>query len=116
MYILEDKDRQLQQNLKLETIQRVKVPGKTAIPTGRYEIVITMSSRFKRKLPLLLNVPGFSGIRIHSGNHAGNTEGCLLPGTSFGKDYVNSSRIAFESLFKLISKGLKAGKVFITIV
>jgi len=56
----------------------VKVPGKTAIPAGRYEVVVNFSNRFQRQMILLLNVPGFDGIRAHGGNTAVDTDGCLL--------------------------------------
>lgn len=55
-----------------------KVPGETAIPAGTYPLLITYSNRFKRLLPLVDNVPGFAGIRMHGGNTSANTEGCLL--------------------------------------
>jgi hypothetical protein len=61
-------------------IQKIKVYAQTAIPTGKYQVVMTYSSRFKKVMPLLLNVPGFSGIRIHSGNTANETEGCIITG------------------------------------
>lgn len=81
-----------------------KVYGKTAIPYGTYEVVITMSARFKKLLPLLVNVPNFSGIRIHPGNTSADTEGCLLPGETRGKNAVYSSRIAFGKLFKRLQQ------------
>ncbi len=95
----------------------VKVDGKTAIPTGRYEIAITWSQRFQRLLPLLINVPGFEGIRIHPGNTEFDTEGCLLPGKT--RDVVAGtvglSVAAFTQLFDKLTAALKTQKVFITI-
>lgn len=79
-----------------------KVPGKTAIPAGLYLIDVTWSNRFKRWLPLLLNVPGFAGIRIHAGNTATDTEGCILVGENRSENQVTESRKAFELLYKLL--------------
>jgi hypothetical protein len=72
-----------------------KVAGQTAIPAGSYRIVITDSLRFHRPLPLLLDVPGFEGIRIHPGNSAGHTNGCILPGiTTLGEAVYQSHQAA----------------------
>ncbi|MBA2413203.1 MAG: hypothetical protein H0V63_10320 [Burkholderiaceae bacterium] len=89
-----------------------KVHGQTAIPAGEYVVVITMSPRFKRPLPLLVDVPGFSGIRIHSGNTSADTEGCILPGVSLGADGVSviGSRRAFDSLYNKISAAIRRGE------
>lgn len=76
-----------------------KVPGQTAIPRGTYKVTITPSNRFKRDLPLLLNVPGFDGIRIHPGNTSADTEGCLLPGKTRLRKSVGYSQAAFDALF-----------------
>lgn len=57
-----------------------KIAGKTAIPAGTYKVKKTMSPRFKKVLPEILNVPGFTGVRIHAGNTAIDTDGCLLLG------------------------------------
>lgn len=76
-----------------------KIKGQTAIPAGTYRIDITASARFKRDLPLLLAVPGFDGIRIHPGNTAADTEGCLLPGVMRLAKSVGQSRVAFNALF-----------------
>lgn len=119
-FILEDKDRGLKQTMDAEAIRRIKVEGKTAIPYGRYEINCTMSPRFKRVLPQLLAVKGYSGVRIHPGNFNEDTEGCLLPGLSYRslgmKGYmVENSRTAFSSLYDLIGRTLLSERVFITI-
>jgi hypothetical protein len=85
----------------LEDVEReVKIKSETAIPKGTYKIIINQSNRFKRLLPLLLNVPNFEGVRIHSGNTNHNTEGCVLVGTTRSKDFIGNSRIAFNKLFK----------------
>lgn len=114
-YILEDRDRGLKQSMSLSEINRIKVKHETCIPSGRYEITITFSQRFKRDLPLLLNVPGYDGIRIHTGNTNADTSGCLLPGKVLSINKVSNSTTAFNELFQLIRDGLKLGKVFISI-
>lgn len=77
-----------------------KVAGKTAIPYGTYKVVITHSNRFKKELPLLLAVPMFSGIRIHSGNTEEDTEGCILVGMSRKENWIGYSRRAMEYLME----------------
>lgn len=101
----------------VEDIERdIKVAGKTAIPKGKYKIIITMSNRFKKPLPLLLDVPNYEGVRIHSGNTALDTEGCILPGLTRSVDFVGKSREACAILFKLIKTALdKKEEVYITI-
>jgi hypothetical protein len=92
-----------------------KVYGKTAIPAGTYEVVIDFSNRFKKKMPHILNVPGFAGIRIHTGNKAQDTEGCILLGLTKGEDCIGRSRDAYGKFFYLLEAGLEQGKVFIEI-
>jgi hypothetical protein len=87
-YTLEDKERD------------VKIKSETAIPKGEYKVIINQSNRFKRLLPLLLNVKNFEGVRIHPGNTNHDTEGCILVGTTRSKDFIGSSRVAFQRLFK----------------
>ena len=79
-----------------------KIWGKTAIPVGRYEIILNMSNRFKVIMPLLLEVPNFAGIRIHSGNTALDTEGCILLGTFKRPGTIINSRIAYRALMKVL--------------
>lgn len=88
---LEDTDRGLNQEMDLNEIKNKKVYGQTAIPSGSYECVYTYSNRFKKMLPLLLNVKGFGGIRIHSGNSAKDTEGCILIGKNDKKGWISDS-------------------------
>lgn len=101
----------------LEDVERtgLKIFGKTAIMKGTYEVVITFSNRFQRLLPLLLSVPNFEGVRIHSGNTADNTEGCILVAQKKGKDQILQSRLAFDKLFKKMQKVAKTEKIFLTI-
>ncbi len=87
-----------------------KVPGKTAIPAGTYQVIVTMSNRFKRPLPLLVNVPNFDGIRIHPGNTSEDTDGCLLPGCDRYASSVGRSRVAFEALFTKIKDAIAKGE------
>jgi len=92
-----------------------KVYSKTAIQAGRYQVIINRSNRFSRLagknvlMPLLLNVTGFEGVRIHSGNKAEDTEGCLLTGTAKATDKVGGSRVAYAKLFKMLQTFLDDG-------
>lgn len=86
----------------------VKVFGETAIPKGEYEIVINFSEKYKKPMIQIMNVPNFSGIRIHSGNKAEDTEGCILVGTSRSKDWISGSVKAFTPLFDKIDTAFEA--------
>ena len=76
----------------------VKVKSKTVIPAGTYKVTLTMSQRFKQVLPLVHDVPMFEGIRIHSGNTAEDSEGCILVELKKGKGQVLDSRLAMNAL------------------
>jgi hypothetical protein len=106
--VLEDKYKDLS--------KEKKVFGETSIPYGTYEIIITHSDRFKKDLPLLLNVPQFEGIRIHCGNTDSDTHGCLLVGVNDEVGKVTKSTLTFNKLLPIIQDGLKSGKIYIDIV
>jgi hypothetical protein len=89
----------------LEDIERdVKIKSETAISKGTYKVIINQSNRFKRLMPLLLNVPNFEGVRIHAGNTNHDTEGCILVGRTRGVDFIGQSRKAYDSLFKKLQE------------
>lgn len=88
-----------------------KVFGQTAIPAGTYGVIVTFSPHFQRDLPLLVNVPGFEGVRIHPGNTAADTEGCILVGMDRAADSIGRSRLAFEALFPKIVQALARGEL-----
>jgi len=116
-YILEDRDRGLSDALSLEQILKVKVYGKTCIPYGRYEIDWTMSARFKVFMPILLNVKGYAGIRIHKGNTEIDSLGCLLCGTRKKSNMITESTLATKNLYAKIEAAKKQGqRIYITIV
>jgi hypothetical protein len=85
-----------------DTVRDVKIKGKTAIPAGKYLILMTYSNRFKKIMPLLIDVPGFEGVRIHSGNTPEDTEGCILVGKNTIKGQLTSSRIYTRMLYDLL--------------
>lgn len=100
-----------------DVVRPVKIDNETAIPAGTYEVVVNFSDRFKRPMPLLLGVPNYKGVRIHTGNTDANTEGCILVGTWDGKqeNWISKSAIAFGTLFPLLEKACRVGKVMIEI-
>ena len=86
-----------------DEIRQVKVMHETAIPAGTYKVTLERSPRFKRILPLLHNVPGFTGILIHSGNTDKHTSGCILVGKSTGSTLINSLA-TLEKLMSILQK------------
>ena len=90
----------------------LKVPRKSAVPEGTYPVVVTKSKKFGKYLPLLVGVPGFEGVRIHSGNTVNDTEGCILVGQNLIKGKVLLSRLTLEKLMRLIEN---EKRIFLTI-
>jgi hypothetical protein len=96
----------------------VKVMGDTAIGSGTYRVTITRSQRFERLLPLLHDVPDFTGVRIHPGNTTRDTAGCILVGTQRGvfsleqgaETHILHSRDAMAHVQKRIAMSLSAGE------
>lgn len=101
---VEDKDRGLDDSMTVEEILKRKVYGETAIPYGTYEVQITYSPKYKKMMPLLLNVKGYSGIRIHSGNTAKDSLGCLIVGRNTKVGMVTESRVTYNKLFAIIKE------------
>lgn len=115
-YILEDADRGLKDTMPLAEIVAHKVYGKTAIPYGRYEVDWTLSQRFKIMMPILLNVKGYDGIRIHKGNTEVDSLGCLLCGRKRANNMISESTFATNQLYTKIQTAKSRGKkIFITI-
>lgn len=99
-----------------DTCRTVKIPKQTAIPPGRYELKITFSERFQKDMPLLLDVPNFEGVRIHSGNTPEDTDGCILVGMKRGVDVIYESRKAYDLLFQELKKRLELGNVYLSVI
>lgn len=96
---IEDTDRGLDDSMSVDEILKKKIKGETAIPTGIYKIEITYSQKYKRMMPIMIGVKGYSGIRIHSGNTSKDTEGCLLVGKNTKVGMVTDSRNTYQRLF-----------------
>jgi hypothetical protein len=101
---LEDVDRGLSQSTSLEEIKRIKIPHETAIPTGEYKVIVTLSPAKKRMLPRLLDVPGFSGILIHRANTKHDSSGCILVGENKVKGKVINSTGYEKRLVEILTK------------
>lgn len=97
---------------KLEQIENWKIPGRTAIPEGKYRLVLTKSQRFQKVLPELLKVPGFEGVRIHTGNSPADSEGCILVGEDKNDEAgtILRSKPAFLELMAAISMAIEGGE------
>ena len=108
-YCLEDKDRGLRQDMPLKDIMAIKVKGQTAIPTGTYNVAYTYSYKFKKMLPLVENVPGYSGIRFHRLNTDKDTEGCLGFGWWTGGERILASKLYTDRLVRMIANAIDIG-------
>ena len=113
---LEDTDRGLLQTMQITELQRRKIKGKTAIPRGYYDVRITYSPKYKRMMPLVVDVPGYSGIRIHSGNSAKDTEGCILFGKNDMVGWISDSKYWTDKICRLIETALNKGEKVTLIV
>jgi hypothetical protein len=99
-----------------DAVRPVKIQNETAIPCGVYEVIVNYSQRFSRPLPMLLDVPNFTAIRLHAGNGPRNTEGCILIGKeSDGERIWNCSAVVSELTFR-IRNATSTGKVFIEVL
>ena len=93
-----------------------KVWGRTAIPEGRYPLVITKSPKFGGWRPLLLGVPMFTEVRIHEGNTRRDTTGCILVGRQVSPGVLENSRIWLRRLIlRLTQQGDTIEPMFITV-
>ena len=108
-FTIEDEDRALESG-------GIKLYGRTAIPRGRYKVALDWSPKYGRDMPHVLNVPGFEGVRIHSGNSAKDTEGCILVGQERHENYIRKSKAAFDALLlKLNVAWAKGEEVWLTV-
>lgn len=102
--------------IKGQLVASWKIPGETAMPEGRYQVVIDFSKRFNRLMPLLLNVPGFDGVRIHIANSDKDVEGCIGIGNTHDKPgWVGDSHTAFGLFWLDLNSWLRQEKVWITV-
>lgn len=104
-YTVEDQDRLLETG-------GTKIKSRTAVPRGKFKMINTFSNRFQKELPLLVNVPGFEGIRIHGGNTAEDSEGCILVGTNRTKFGVSNCQPMVSKIIGIIKS---SDETFITI-
>jgi hypothetical protein len=82
----------------------VKIQNETAIPAGRYRMIVDWSNRFKKYAFHILDVPNFTGIRMHSGNTAEDTDGCPLVGQERALNAVFGSHKAFVALWEKLTE------------
>ncbi len=123
---LEDVDRNLNQNMLLDEIKKIKINGETAIPTGTYKITLNVQSpKYKTYkqysfcngyLPRLLDVPGYDGVLIHIGNYPKDSLGCILVGHNDNKGMVCNSTATFKKLYEILVNVPDTEEIEITII
>ena len=98
-----------------DPVRPYRLPGITAIPAGTYPVQITWSPRFKARMPLLIGVPGFSGVRIHPGSAPEHGDGSILVGTEQGIDEIRRSEEAYDELFRQLDEAIHVDGSAVTI-
>ena len=113
-YSLEDEVREVEG----QPVESWKIAGQTAIPRGKYKVIMSHSNHFNRELPELLNVPGYTGVRIHSGNQADSTSGCVLVGQlPADNGWLGTSKPAEARIIERIKQAIESGQeVWITLI
>lgn len=113
---LEDTDRGLTSDMTLQEIRSKKVKHHTAIPTGSYEVLMVESTKYKKVMPRLKGVKGFSGILIHSGNTDKDTSGCILVGENLRVGKILNSKDIFHTLYAILKSVSAKEKITIEII
>ena len=109
---IEDRDRGLTNDMPLVEIKKKKVYGETAIPRGVYGLTMNViSPKYSKKknfsftggrMPRLLNIPGWEGVLIHSGNTASDSLGCIVVGENKVVGKVINSFATFKRLWPIL--------------
>ena len=108
---LEDTDRGLASSMSISEVKAKKVYGKTAIPSGKYQVTLTYSPKFRKYLPLVNDVKCFSGIRFHAGNTNRDTEGCILLGKNTKVGMVTNSAYWTDRLIGAVRNAIDHGEI-----
>lgn len=108
---LEDTDRGLASSMPISEVKAKKVYGKTAIPSGKYQVTLTYSPKFRKYLPLVNDVKCFSGIRFHAGNTNRDTEGCILLGKNTKVGMVTNSAYWTDRLIGAVRNAIEHGEI-----
>lgn len=106
---LEDTDRGLTSDMPLDEIMRIKVYGQTAIPTGTYKVSVQYWAKHKINVPYLHDVPGYTGILIHSGSSNADTLGCILVGKNTAKGRLSGGSPFMRGLTLRCADAIRAG-------
>lgn len=106
----------LEDKVRVLNSEENKINKQTAIPVGKYKVILSWSGHFQCMMPELLDVPYFKYIRIHWGNDIDDTDGCILVGENKVKGKVINSKAAYKKLMDILEPAIKSGEeVYITV-
>jgi hypothetical protein len=108
----------LEDKVRLLNSYEDKVYGNTAIPIGRYKVILSYSNHFKCTMPEIVNVDFFKGVRIHAGNTKEDTEGCLLVGEckNVKEGFIYNSKNTYKKLFQILQDAVNRNEeIYLTI-